>query len=574
MFTIIFYSCSLLLIIFQTLINLTSSSIINIPPDFRVTLKYGGNQDVLRVSTIVQETISSPSIFTRPYSNITGEYHAQFKYRWTQFAIHSKYFKTNDVVMLPSGTNSNNNNTKIILKSPAFGDTTRGVFVADPCFNGIWVPCAHGIPYDTFNRLAWMLNAASTDADYWGILGDNFYDLNGSLSQTFFNQLQPEIKQKPIITVVGNHDAWNWGHPPANKYVQPYPDQVGYGYMQFYAQDTLSGSLPASTSPFNFSFNPDNSKTGQAKITYDLPDFSNFFYYTSLGNTGFIGYSSAHNLSVQFNAFETACSFYIAQAQQPIVAIFLIGHWDWCNDGCQTGMDAPTLYADMRTNTQWNSCRKLANSGKLFFIAGHTHINSVLAPGQGVRVAGQGNYGTAANDGSFGLPLFETFPADPLTGKQYPRLLITYIPIAMNSSEPLSVVNGRYQALQDCYGTTKSLFACGSTLGVVWLDTLIIPPPPPPATGQDTSLIIALSVVFGVLFVGCIGVIAYLLYVKNNSNSNEGGARGAGGKHEGEDEPLLDKKFPLPTMAAGTTTTSTSTRGIQQQQQQQHLTNT
>ena len=59
-------------------------------------------------------------------------------------------------------------------------------------------------------RLPRLVNALS-DVDFRAILGDNFYDRDGDITQRFFDKLTLKAKSQWQMTVPGNHDFWNTG---------------------------------------------------------------------------------------------------------------------------------------------------------------------------------------------------------------------------------------------------------------------------------------------------------------------------------------------------------------------------
>ena len=72
--------------------------------------------------------------------------------------------------------------------------------------------------------------------------------------------------------------------------------------------------------PYNLSVDPDNKSTKGA-----LPNAANYFVYHKLGNTGFIGYSGAHDAAGQEALFKESCSYFELDPKPDV--IFLVGHW-------------------------------------------------------------------------------------------------------------------------------------------------------------------------------------------------------------------------------------------------------
>lgn len=236
--------------------------------DIRVSKAVGSHgYDKVRISVVSNRTVDS-SLFT---------YKHQFKYRWTD-----KYLSTGLVTVKPGEkTNFKIAGKEVNILIPKQGTGTRGVILADPCFSSQWIMCVYSKTFDMFSHSLELLNAinAFDDVSYWQILGDNFYDQEGDLSESWFAGLSSASKSKMFATVPGNHDFWVNSAPKV--YVPN--DQLGNGFMQFYAQDTIAAT---SKSPFDFSVNPDKASDNKAEA---LPVASNYFFYNQVGNTAFIG---------------------------------------------------------------------------------------------------------------------------------------------------------------------------------------------------------------------------------------------------------------------------------------------
>jgi hypothetical protein len=132
------------------------------------------------------------------------------------------------------------------------------VILGDPCFQSDWVDCVYGRRLDIFNRTIELLNAmnAHDDVHYLQLLGDNFYDQEGSATHAWFQTLSLQSKSKLFGTVPGNHDYWINSSP--EWYTQR--DQLGNGFMQYYGIDTLAAGAgdAADADPFDFSQDPDD----------------------------------------------------------------------------------------------------------------------------------------------------------------------------------------------------------------------------------------------------------------------------------------------------------------------------
>jgi hypothetical protein len=330
--------------------------------DVRVSKAMGSKgYNQVRISVISNSTIDS-ELFT---------YSAPFKYRWT-----NKYLNTGLVNLTPG----QNNHFSIAGKQfdiylPKENEGVRGLFIADPCFTSEWVDCKYKDDYQTFNHLTEVLNTLSDRSDiaYWQILGDNFYDLAGDASSTWFSALSDATKTKFLFSTPGNHDFWVGSSPT---YACP-EDQFGNGLMQFYAQDTMAAN---DQSPFDFSVDPDDSKYNILN-NENIPPASNFFFYNKLGNTAFIGYSGAHSFESMKAYFTEACAW--AESVDP-ATVLLVGHWNIVGFGGPWSATVPNVYDEL---ARLPECRNVMPKVKYFM--GHKHCNLMTKNDVGYMIGGK-----------------------------------------------------------------------------------------------------------------------------------------------------------------------------------------
>lgn len=337
----------------------------------------------VRVSMVTNSSIS-PSEFTLPNAYIN-----QFKYRWTEF-----YLATAVVDIVPGEV------TKVKLNAhqdvnvfvPKENEGTRGIIVADPCFQSEWVNCHYQDAWDMFGRLTALLNAANSHADthFWQILGDNFYDQQGAATNTWFNALSLETKSKVMAAVPGNHDTWVAGSPK----VFTKDDQLQNGFYQYYGQDTVA-SLVSPLIPYDFSVNP----SGPDLSSATLPPASNLFTFNKVGNMIFVGFSGAHEYETQKTYFADACKF--AQSAGADV-ILLEGHWNGDGDGCSSSA-VPEVYKAISSLPE---CAPVAH--KIKYAMGHQHCNQVTEKDIGFMVGAMGMSDKQECGGVFGIPVFDT----------------------------------------------------------------------------------------------------------------------------------------------------------------------
>jgi hypothetical protein len=277
-------------------------------------------------------------------------YNEKFQYKWTNNTLHSV------MQNVPLGTSKTFTigNEQVTIRLPAEGAGSTGIMFGDPCAweTGFVIPCGILIG----ERLPGLLNQILPNVDSWVIVGDMFYDQEGWTSRRFFDQLTTKAKSTPLMTLPGNHDYWILGSPHLGTFL----DQFGNGYMQFYGQDVMAG-VNDDINFLNFSIAPKDNK---------LPAPSNFFQYKLIGNLGFITYSGAYTWLEQEKWFSQACGYFASTAD----VIFVAGHWNDKGDGCQEGMDVPSLWAKI---SKLPGCDQ---PGKLKGFMGHEHCNKIINP--------------------------------------------------------------------------------------------------------------------------------------------------------------------------------------------------
>ena len=353
------------------------------PIQLRVANGFGGARPYgsLRVSVITPANEKPKRQF---------DYSGRFVHRWTQYALSSS------VVQIPPGVRNFSyslGNVNATLWLPNQGDGVAGVLIADPCvrFTSVisLVACSYSEKFRTAERTAPMLNAflKHEDTDFWGVLGDNWYDRDGAATARVYSQFELAALQKIFMTVPGNHDYWVLGNP---RYATT-ADQFANGFHQYYAQDTFAARhVPPGSAlqPFNLSVDPG---AGHRFLGGNLPDLSNSLFYHQIGNVGFIGYSSAYDAAQLLSSggpMAEACAW--LPQQYGLRIVMLIGHWDKANMGATSANDVPGLYEHIRTLP---GCKAFDDVGMLKFFQGHTHCNEPHPHGhlgKGFMVAGQG----------------------------------------------------------------------------------------------------------------------------------------------------------------------------------------
>jgi len=307
--------------------------------------------------------------------------------------------------------------TNLSIWLPKQGAGVAGLLIADPCiYDASFISevyCVFTEKFQVKKRLPEMMNAivSDPDTDYWGILGDNFYDRIGEGTDYIFSNFSLKTKSKLFIAVPGNHDYWIFGAPSLGTTY----DQWGNGYMQYYTMDVKAAEnlLPGKSNsflnpdnfgipPFNFSIDP---SAGHEVVGGNLPDISNTIWYQQIGNIAIVGYSSAYSYKVTEPFLKEACQWIgNLYDSKKISLALLVGHWDKIDFGCKLGMSAPLVYDHI---SQFDGCRQLHERSLLKFFMGHEHCNRPHPHGRvgaGFMAGGQGMTGC----GNYGFPILDT----------------------------------------------------------------------------------------------------------------------------------------------------------------------
>jgi len=369
---------------------LHSSSIAGSDLDIRVAKAFGTKEyDLVRIS-VISNTAAPP---------VQGffDYSEQFKFKWTGNYLHTSLRKVQ-----PGGSTTFDLGQSISVSLPAQGAGVAGLLIADPCVSasGMWISCAFGDKYKTMQRTPELISTFASDKDtnFWGILGDNFYDRTGEKSKAIFSTISTTAKSKIFVAVPGNHDYWVLGTP----LVGSDKDQCGNGFMQFYGQDTKAAasiSIGDNKPPFDFSTDPHRKLLPGCKVAA----MQNFFWYNQVGNVGMIGQSGAYSLDQAMPFMKESCAWLSSQTGLQVVLLY--GHWDKSGLGAASEMAMPKWYEEMAALP---GCAEFHKRGMLKFVMGHTHCNDPHPHGNvgaGFRVAG---FGMDGGCGNYGAPLVDT----------------------------------------------------------------------------------------------------------------------------------------------------------------------
>lgn len=160
----------------------------------------------------------------------------RFQHRWTDF-----HLSTSLVELLPGSQTLQFNHTagplQLNISLPPQGAGVHGIVIGDPCISSRYIPGLCNRGWDVLGRLPLLLDLVNSvdPLDFVVILGDAFYDMHGGLTAEFWRRLSRRSQQVFVIAVPGNHDFWMFA--PQATVPQ---DQLGFGFAQWYAQDTAS----------------------------------------------------------------------------------------------------------------------------------------------------------------------------------------------------------------------------------------------------------------------------------------------------------------------------------------------
>ena len=219
--------------------------------------------------------------------------------------------------------------------------------------------------------------------------------------------------------------------------------------MQYYGQDVIASiqqSSKGSTSPYDFSSDPDIGPRGSES---KLPVASDFFWYNKMGNLGFIGFSGAHSFSSMQSYFEEACNWAASSENDEVTVFLLLGHWNSEGDGCSAESTVPNAYKEL---LNLPSCNKIAS--KLKYFEGHKHCNYVVENDVGFMVGANGMSDKDCT-GEFGIPVVDS------TGGSFK---VYYFPVVQ--------LNGfdNYEAILSCF--KKSGVGGCFHLATLWSETI------------------------------------------------------------------------------------------------------
>lgn len=450
-------------------------------PDLRVSKAHrarGYNQ--VRVSVVDRGLAPRPDDFF--------EYNKQFMHSFKTYHLHTTIKDIDEASGSSTFTIAGRN---VTINLPKKGGRTRGLMIADPCYDGTGgFQCMWEKEFLIPETLLKVITAVvgSDEIDFWGIMGDNFYESNqsgGPVAKKFFEQLPLSVKRKLFLTVPGNHDFWLAGEPPGQK---PEIDQYGYGFLQMYGQDTefATKNLSDRANPYDFSVPP---------AIGSLPIMDNFIFSNQIGDIAFFGYSGAHSREELQPKLEGFCEW--VKDESSINVAVILGHWDQDNLGCKGRMATKEIFADAKLMP---GC----SDKQIMFFDGHEHCNYIHPdfPNEGFLVGGNGMWGggdkgccgggdPCRENQQFGFVILDS---DPSIGEPGNTTRVDYFQIAKSiNGQPRygGTVVSVWAELQECLEANpdQPYTACRDAHSVPWRSRPEVAKPSPfptPVPGVPT----------------------------------------------------------------------------------------
>lgn len=188
-----------------------------------------------------------------------------------------------------------------------------------------------------------------------------------------------------------------------------------------------------SATPYDFSADPRHIfNDGKGKY---LAKFSNFFFYNTIGNVGFIGFSGAYNYETTGKVyFEEACEYFAGRDDAKVV--LLLGHWHKPDRG-SPDMSTPEVYANLMS---LDACKPVAS--RLRYVEGHQHCNQVMEADVGFMVGGNGMPDKSDCSGEFGFPIFDS------TGATFNVYYFPFQSLGINNSSAFDNFDAIYECVR------------------------------------------------------------------------------------------------------------------------------
>ena len=251
-----------------------------------------------------------------------------------------------------------------------------------------------------------MINAlAEADPDDGGfdcfvLLGDNFYDSDGTITTSFWKRLSLKAMSKPLIYILGNHDIWTGGSPSSGVVYDP----LQYS-LQYFGIDTVFSRTNASRY-FDYSIDPDDPLAGSG-VQYQsigaTSSIENSVGWYKFGGYGILFFNGGYPAEEILPYFEEACDFFADNIGED-ETLLLLGHWNG-NETIQSWVlpyggqvvtpRARQLLLDLP------GCSHLGS--RIIYFDGHGHTNQMVPGDNGYLSGGHGILGVSPSN--FSVPV-------------------------------------------------------------------------------------------------------------------------------------------------------------------------
>jgi len=388
---------------------------------------------------------------------------------WTTTKKYGKSFIHTALVKIEPGRDNpfQVDGTQFNVKIPLDGSTAKFVAWGDPCISSKFVGCSFGKYFDAYEKSVNMINTlAEVDGDSgfdgFIMLGDNFYDSDGTITTSFWKRLTLKAMSKPLIYVLGNHDIWTGGAPAAGEVYDP----LQYS-LQYFGIDTVVSKENGNY--FDYTINPDSPPPGSGKKYQSIEATSsikNSIGWYKFGGFGILFFNGAYSADQMLPYFQEACDFFHESVNEE-ETLLLIGHWNG-NETIQSWISpyggqvvtprARELLLDLP------GCSHIGK--RIIYFDGHGHTNVMVPGDNGYLAGGHGIMGMSPHN--FSVPVAADygfiFTRSSPTHVFYCQEVFsptTSLPSDVNEFDPETINDENHNAILDCVinsGIDKCVF--------------------------------------------------------------------------------------------------------------------
>lgn len=403
--------------------------------------------------------LQSPSNLFQDKDNNTLVFNnSSFYDGWTTTKKYGKSFIHTALVKIEPGRDNpfQVDGTQFNVKIPIDGSTAKFVAWGDPCISSKFIGCSFGKYFDSYEKSVNMINAlAEVDGDSgfdgFIMLGDNFYDSDGTITTSFWKRLTLKAMSKPLIYVLGNHDIWTGGAPASGEVYDP----LQYS-LQYFGIDTVVSKENGNY--FDYTINPDSPPPGSGTKYQSIEATSsikNSIGWYKFGGFGILFFNGAYSAEQMLPYFQEACDFF-GESVNEEETLLLIGHWNG-NETIQSWISpyggqvvtprARELLLDLP------GCSHIGK--RIIYFDGHGHTNVMVPGDNGYLAGGHGIMGMSPLN--FSVPVAADygfiFTKSSPTHVFYCQEVFsptTSLPSDVNEFDPETINDENYNAILDC----------------------------------------------------------------------------------------------------------------------------